>query len=333
MAIYSKPSKLMVIDLINAGNPNLPFKINETDFELLDLTAIDTLPNGHNTSIRLVAKPNTNYVGNLILTYRRLNIANIFRNLVPTIDYWVPNTGANSTQLTTSTELHPKLGDKYGFLFESGMWNNVLLSGYHGVRGDAFAITALPGNWAFVGTISAKWNIGQQSLESLLSIDQIPGRLYPGGNDFTTLEDRRYWITPDGFDVDYSKYSAQFVALESALGVNGATTGYIYMGSTSSGYLTSLNTLKAIVQGIKNREGDNYIVRGGLQADLAVEGIKYDMTGTLIRNYRLPHADVPEANSEFYNRCIVLDTDLLTVYYPTAAKTWGTGRMILHYNI
>lgn len=333
MAIYSKPSKQMVIDLINAGNPNLPFKINETDFELLDLTAIDTLPNGHNTSIRLVAKPNTNYVGNLILTYRRLNVANIFRNLVPTIDYWVPNTGANSTQLTTSTELHPKLGDKYGFLFEAGMWNSVPLSGYHGVRGDTFAITALPDNWAFIGTVLAKWNIGQQSLESLLSIDQIPGRLYPGGNDFTTLEDRRYWITPDGFDVDYSKYSAYFVALESVLGVNGTMTSYIYMGSVSSNYLTPLSALKTIVQGIKNREGDNYIVRGGLQTDLAVEGIKYDMTGTFIRNYRLPHADVPEANSEFYNRCIVLDTNILTNYYPTAAKTWGAGRMILHYNI
>lgn len=333
MAIYNKPSKQMVIDLINAGNPNLPFKINETDFELLDLKGIEALPNGHNTSIRLVAKPNTNYVGNLILTYRRLNISNIFRNMIPVIDYWVPNTGANGTQLTTSTELHPKLGDKYGFLFEPGMWSDMGLSGYHGIRGDAFAITALPANWAFIGTISAKWNIGQQSLDSLLSIDQIPGRLYPGGNDFTKLEDRQYWITPDGFDVDYSKNSATFAALESALGVNGTIASTVFMGSTSSSYLPALNALKTLVQNIKNRNGDNYIVRGNTQADLAVEGIKYDMTGISIRNYRLPHADVPEANSEFYNRCIVLDPTVLTTYYPTAAKTWGAGRMILHYNI
>lgn len=332
MAIYSKPSKQMVIDLINAGNPNLPFKINETDFELLDLKSIDTLPNGHNTSIRIVAKPNTNYVGNLILTYRRLNILNVFRNMVPVIDYWVPNTGANSNQLITSSELHSKLGDKYGFLFEAGMWSSVALSGYHGVRGDTFTISALAANWAFIGTISAKWNIGQQSLESLLSIDQIPGRLYPGGNDFTVVDDRRYWITPDGFDVDYSKYSATFGTLEPELGTNG-TIGYsMYLGSTTSNYATALNSIKALVSSIKTRSGDNYIVRGGLQADLAVEGIKYDMTGVSIRNYRLPHAAVPEANSEFYNRCIVLDPDVLTTFYPTAVKKWGTGRLILHYN-
>lgn len=328
MAIYSKTTKQMMVDLINEGNPQLPFPINATDFEFTVPEIIPETPAGHNTSIRISARPNTDYVGNVVLTYRRLNIGYIFRNMTLLVDRWMPNIGMSTTYIQLR-ELLPLFGEKYGFNFIPEEWYDQALTGYNGISGHTFNIRPLPTNLAFVGAVAAKWLIGEQSLETLLPVDVIPGRQYPGGNDFAEINERKYWVNPDNFDYDYSAHKD---VLENPYLPN------VVIGYDSSSYSQSDQAfIDACISKLPVRPDsrfDTYIAKAGVssnQADasshpthgvLMVEG---GLNGIYPRRYTLPNSAVPEANSEFYNRCIVLDI-------PDECE-WATGRLFFHYNV
>lgn len=335
MAIYSKTTKQMMVDLINAGNPQLPFPINETDFEFGLPEVIANPGNGHNTKIRITAKPNTNYVGNVQLTYRRLDVGRIFGNMTLEVFRWIANTGANGGVLTTINDLLPLYSEKFGFNFQIGEWTQANLSGYNGIRGDLFSLLPIATNLAFVGSASAKWTIGERTLESLLSVDVIPGRRYPGGNDFVT-PGHKYWVTPDGFDVDYSFAKDYLESGYLASGYAGVVKTQVYVGDN---YGDGQSAVRQYVENnclktLKNRDGDFYTVITGAGTGQPVQDgitIPYRLNGCLYRRYTLPHPDVPEANSEFYNRCVVIDMADSTG--SNGPRQWGTGRIFLHYNV
>jgi hypothetical protein len=97
--------------------------------------------------------------------------------------------------------------------------------------------------------------------------------------------------------------------------------------------------VEAIVLGLKSRDGQNY-TRANPPANGAdiMAGInnKNDLTGLIWRRYTLPHPDVPEANSEFFNRCVVLDTwesFVMTGAPVSTPRAWAAGRIFLHYNV
>lgn len=340
MAIYGKTTKQMVVALINAGNPQLPFPINETDFEFSLPEVITDPGNGHNTKIRVMAKPNTNYVGNVLVTYRRLDVSRIFKNMTLYVQNWIANSGATSAPLTTIRALLPLYTERYGFNFNPLEWNDGNLSGLHGIRGDVFSITPVATNLAFVGTVPAKWEIGERTLESLLPVDQVAGRRYPGGNDFSVEANHKYWATPDGFDTDYTFAKDYFESNILASGYAGAPRSGVYVGDAynDGGGPTRRWLEDNILRTLKNRSGENYkLVTGAGPADItAAISDKNNLTGLMWRRYTLPHADVPEANSEFYNRCVVLDLreSFVTTGTPASTpRTWGTGRLIFHYNV
>lgn len=335
MAIYSKTTKQMMVDLINAGNPQLPFPINETDFEFGLPEVMADPGNGHNTKIRVTAKPNTNYVGNVQLTYRRLDVGRIFRNMTLEVFRWIANSGANGTVLSTVNDMLPLYSEKFGFNFQVGEWNQANLTGYNGIRGDVFNLTPVATNLAFVGTVPAKWTIGERTLESLLSVDVIEGRRYPGGNDFVT-PGHQYWVTPDGFDIDYSFAKDYLESQNVATGNAGVVRGAVYVGDN---YGDGQGPIRQYIENnclktLKNRSGEFYTIVTAAGAGQAVQdGINtpYRLNGCLFRRYALPHADVPEANSEFYNRCMVIDMADSTG--GNGPRKWGTGRIFLHYNV
>lgn len=323
MAIYSKTSKQMVVDLINAGNPNLPFPINATDFEFSTPEVIADPGNGHNTRIRVMSKPNTNYVGNVVVTYRRLTMGYVFRNMVLSVQNWIANSGANGTALTTIRNLLPLFSDKYGFNFVPEEWNDGTLTGYHGVRGDAFSISPVPTNLAFIGSIQAKWEIGERTLESLLPVDQVGGRRYPGGNDFSGTH--KYWVTPDGFDFDFTQYATSLESISMRV--------FGYTGSGGAAEMQLLGNL--IANNCKVRDGapmSKYRHWSASNSSTDPDDTAYGYRGSVgglngITPIRLslPNVNFPEANSEFYNRAIV-------VTLPDDCP-WGAGRIFLHYNI
>ncbi|MNB61132.1 hypothetical protein D3C87_1107060 [compost metagenome] len=339
MAIFSKTTKQMVVALINQGNPQLPFPINETDFEFSLPEVITDPGNGHNTKIRVMSKPNTNYVGNVVLTYRRLDVSRIFKNMTLTIQNWIANGGLGTGTLTTLRTLLPLYAEKYGFNFAPEEWTDVALNGYHGIRGDTFTITPVVTNLAYVGSVSGKWEIGERTLTSLLPVDQINGRLFPGGNDFSEGANHKYWITPDGFDTDYTAYKDDLESSSLATGYAGAVRLQCFVGdSYGDGGSPLRRRVEALLLAMKSRDGQNYTrTLNAVGADV-VNGInnKNDLTGLLFRRYALPHADVPEANAEFFNRCVVLDTweSISIIGSPTSTpRAWAAGRIFLHYNV
>jgi hypothetical protein len=334
MAIYSKTTKQMMVDLINAGNPQLPFPVNEMDFEFGLPEVIADPGNGHNTRIRVTAKPNTNYVGNVQLTYRRLDVGRIFRNMTLEVYRWIANSGASGATLLQLNDLYPLYSEKYGFNFTVGEWVNQALSGLNGIRGDLFNIAPITTNLAFVGNVSGKWTIGERTLESLLTVDVVPGRRYPGGNDFVT-PGHKYWVTPDGFDTDYSFAKDALEANTVATGTAGAIRGNVYVGDNygDGAQVTRQYIENNCLKTLKNRNGDFYTVAtaGGPTGITEGLSIPFRLNGAYFRRYALPHPDVPEANSEFYNRCMVIS--MADYFGGGGPREWGTGRIFLHYNV
>lgn len=328
MAIYSKTPKQLVVDLINQGNPQLPFLINETDFNFSLPEVITDPGNGHNTRIRIMAKPNTNYTGNLLVTYRRLDIARIFKNVTPFVQKWIANSGITSGNLIQLKDILPLFSDKYGFNFIPEDWNDKALTGYNGIRGDVFTITPVSSNLAFVGTLNARWDIGERTLESLLSVDQIPGRLFPGGNDFTVEGNHKYWMLPDTHDIDFTEQAA---VLENG-NLPNAAIGYGY----SSYYTAQQAFITQVMSRVTPRPNARGITQFKIKSTVNNDWPKTDptaghtlveggMNGLNMSKIILPNASFPEANSEFFNRALVIT-------FP-ADCVWATGRVFFHYNV
>ena len=340
MAIYSKTTKQMVVALINSGNPQLPFPINETDFEFSLPEVITDPGNGHNTRIRIMAKPNTDYTGNVLVTYRRLDMSRIFKNMTLHVQNWIANNGATGTVLTNIRTLLPLYGEKYGFNFNPIEWIDGTLSGYNGVRGDLFNISPVTTNLAFVGTVSARWEIGERTLESLLPVDQLVGRRFPGGNDFSVEANHRYWVLPDGFNTDYTFAKDYLENTTIATGAAGAVRANVFVGDNylDSGKPTRQWIEDNLLKTLKARDGSNYTITSPAGPAEVTNGIntKYDLTGLVWRRYALPHPDLPEANSEFYNHVVVLDTaeSYAGVGFPASTRrAWATGKLYFHYNL
>lgn len=319
MAIITKTAKAMLIDLINEGNPQLPFPINETDFEFsTPEVIIPALANGHNTRIRVMSKPSSVYIGNVLVTYRRLAVSNLFRNMIPEIEQWFTNSKVlNGTQITTLYELLPQFSDKYGIVLEQSQFNNVGLSTYNGVRGDTFAMTAVANSWAYVGSTAMKWTNGEQTLQSLLPVDTIVGRLYPGGNNFAEGAPRKRFITPDSFDIDFT---SEKVNLE-----NGWSTQYPF-GNVNSSPSVLMVTIGNSLNSKLAAKGSSLRFLFPPNGNLTnYKTVDRSLEGLLLTRYRLPNAAVPEANAEFYNSVCVLTLP--------ADCEWGVGKLYMHYNI
>lgn len=330
MAIYTKTTKQMLVDLINEGNPNLPFPINDSDF---DFTVPEVIPdpgNGHNTKLRVIAKPNTNYIGNIVVTYRRLNIGYIFRNMTLEVQRWIANTGSNGYVLLQLDDLLPLYSEKYGMPFTVGEWTNRSLTGSNGIGGATFPIAPVSTNLVFVGNVTAKWIIGERTLESLLPVDVVEGRLYPGGNDLDSPE-HKYWVTPDSFNMDFTEYKD--VLSHSYL--NGYFLGYENpsVAPVQRQFITNVLP-KVVPREHPLIDKTNYaavanvassVAHVSTQAEYGYKVAPLGLNGLQPTLYVLPHATVPEANSEFFNRVLVFTL-------PDDCP-WGAGKLYFHFNV
>lgn len=323
MAIYSKTARQMLVDLINEGNPDLPFKVDLTNFEFTHPTVIGDLENGHNTQIRVIAKPSSPYVGNTLLTYRRLDLGKLFEGVLPTVQRWVYNTGNPDTG-TPRAQLHdllPLYTKKYGITLEaSQVWDRTLTEAM-GVQGTPFQITAEPNSLVYIGHFDAVWFIGKRTLDDLVQIEEINGRQYPGGNEFADPSDRKLYFTPLTYATDYTYMLKEY-----------SNWDYGGDGERDSMSLNTGNTIdKANTQRILNllnetlpASADFSITnRSGHYTDLVTTGT-VSVSGIWRVRVDLPSVDYPEANSEFYNTAVIL-------LIPEDCG-WTTGNIYLHYN-
>lgn len=335
MAIYTKPARQMLIDLINEGNPDLPFSINSVDYEFTRPVPIELQPNGHNTEIRIMAKPGAPYIGNVLLTYRRLDLGYLFRNIIPTIKQWVENSG-NPASGTTRAYLHdflPLFTKKYGINLQTSQINNVALQERDGLDPNRyFNIVANPESLIYIGSAQAQWILGRRRLSELLQVDEVEGRLYPDGNDFSEDFKRRPLLTELTHYIDFTMYHQENGIDWNRYSNRSFSTSY-HSNSTTSIYLSRQeNIYRNILDemfrthlgfGVAIRElnqGGVPLYTTGLNEttnEVSVAGIRY-------YHIALPHNDYPEANSEFFNSAVVIQV-------PDDCP-WGLGNIFLHYN-
>lgn len=321
MNFYNKPIKQTLVDLINESNPNLPFPITTTDYEFMPPESITELPNGHNTKIRLYCKESAPYVGNVELTYRRLNLGLLFKNVTPIVQKWIDTSGHSDTSHVMN--LHDILdlySEKYGINLDPSEINNYGLDKRYGDHpmSYGFPLGARNDSLVYVGSVTARWDLGERRLESLLGGYEVNGRLYPDGNDFSTPETRKDYITPSMFHVDFT---SDYLANTSDWNY----TSYPMGGTTSARYVRMFNL---IIAAVKREWSKAYPDK---PEATYTHNNRYDyrnnesnFSGFYIRQYTLPHPNVPEANSEFFNSVIVLET-------PDDCD-WASGHLYLHYN-
>lgn len=194
MPIYSGTSIKNVFDLINRDNPDLPFPCNSDTFLLGAVNAITPTASGHNTTIRLVPKNGTLYRGGITLTYRRIDIGTLFRDIVPTIERFVP-----LPEYLPGAEVFTLLNANYGTNFDQvdfiSMDNRIHYS-YAPTR--TLSLTTLPASYMYVGTVTIRWNQGREELgRDIMTVTELKGAVWPGsdGNDFVTTPDRSFYGT------------------------------------------------------------------------------------------------------------------------------------------
>lgn len=322
MRLYNKPVKQTLVDLINDSNPTLPFPINTVDYEFMPPEAITELPNGHNTKIRLFCRLNAPYIGNITLTYRRLDLAKLFANHTPIVQKWVESNGS-TTATNHLLNLHDLLDDysnKYGINLDKNEIQDYGLDQRYGFQPQrySFPIRAESTSLIYIGSVNAKWDIGERTLESLFGDYEVNGRVYPGGNSFDVPEARKHYLTPTTFNVDFTEdYLSD-------------TTYWEYSNNRQLGYTTSSTYIRMfdLIFNAFKREYDRVNPDGPtIQYTIGSNGYKntpYDFNDFIIRRRTLPDVDYPEANSEFYNTVVVIETP--------ADCTWAVGNIYLHYN-
>lgn len=182
MSIYSKSPLQLLVDALNAANPQLPYPINTTDFIFGKPAAIT--PTGgaiQNTKIKITPKRSSKYAGSLELTYRRLDLSVLFRGLTVQIQQY------RGAGLFGTKVMLPLINEKYGFNFEDGVdiqtndsfWNPGAAAGGGGSN-TVRAFIAHANSPMYTGSFNVTWVSGKQELGvDIMTVSDIPGRVWP----------------------------------------------------------------------------------------------------------------------------------------------------------
>jgi len=304
MPLYAKPSKELVIDLINEANPQLPFPLTKDTVSVaLPVKLPDTPGKIQNASVDVVPRAPSGYTNKMTLQYRRINLASLFRGVEVRVDvYTSRGTGIAPIRLS---DILSALNKKYGLSLayediQDAWFPTANANAVPGKRSSRQVLRMHPQSYAYVGEVTVLWVQGLQNVADMVKQTSLDGRLYPGGNVFD--ETHKYVANLDTFSLDMTEHSAAMNALQA-----GSVIG--------SGNTTVLANQQAVIDLINQLTGKTFL------RDVAGE---YGLATCTVQRYTLPAVAVPEANASF-NR-------LVTFTFPTA-HPWGVGKLYLHYNV
>lgn len=305
-------SKSLVLALVRASNPNLPLPLLDNDVRFGIPEDIVT-PSGSivNTQVALFPKHNSGYIGKTKVKYRRINLTTLFRSIAPIL--YVYSNKPVSMSPFTLYQLLPHLNKKYGLgLTEDDVVSisfpigNITTPGFLGVRTSTVKITTKPTSLAYVGSITLRWVYTEQTLPDMTPIYEIPGREFPGGNVFNAAHERV--INSLGFGIDFTAVEEYFAEINN------------FSGLFLIGHPSFALGQQAVLDYLNLYTGMNFTV-GQAFVDEPM-----NLYGATTKTYVLPHADVSEANSNDFNRAIVI---IPKTGVPLAKIA---GKLILHYN-
>lgn len=319
MFFYNQTPRQMLVDLINEANPDLPFPINTTDYDFMEPVAITALESGHNTEIRIIARPSAPYLGNVVLTYRRLHLSSLFQGVTPVVKKWVENAGSSSSTTIRATlyDLLPLYSKRYGLTLDESQINDQNLPERLGNNPNLrFNMIARSDSLIYTGSVSSQWIIGRRELDDLLQIDEIGGIRYPGGNDFTDMPSRKMYLTPVTFEHDFTLDEMANQADWNRY------NNYALGGTTSAAYRLWFDAIFTPFADFFESETG---IRPTYSNQVGYRNTDFDFGGFYMRRISLPNANYPEANHEYFNRCMVLECP--------SDCSWATGYIYIHYNV
>lgn len=305
MPLYLKPSQDEVYDLINEANPDLGFVASPLNVKLSAPAAatVSGQPN-LNTKISLSAVQGGDFMGRKDVFYRRRSLTSLFRAVTVQIDLYRAPVSAGVTAYTVY-QLLPYLNAKYGMSLTQDdvndgniLYGSTVEGGFNTTTVTVTAKTTSPG---YIGSFALKWKSAPQDLATMIGVSELGGRLYPGGNDFTA---HKNIVNLMGYGTDWTTINAA----NPWIGYPSTTT----LASTNGGANTAW--VNAFLAEINRQYGTAY-------AGAPTTIIK---TATI---YVLPSTLVPEANTRYFNRLMVLEL------HDSVADTIGVGRFYVHWNI
>lgn len=300
MPIYSKTPLDALVDLINTANPNLPFKLNTADYFFGTPQALTTPDaQGRNTRVRITPRRSSKYVGSVDVDYRRLDLGLLFRGQAISITRFMPNNAWFGNEV-----MLPLINEKFGINLTS---NDIVLAAQLWMPGSANAGTgvsrdfvASASSYFYTGKVPVIWNQGLQELGvDVMTVTDLPGRLWPDGNDFSV--DRTLQAEFLLWDKDFTENVDANIET-----ITTAATGNML----GAGYAFAISIVNAINAG------------SNLNVDL-VNGSARSLVNAKARRVILPST---AADDQFlksgFNRALVI-TNI----------SWTTGRLVMYYNV
>lgn len=312
MALYPKQSKSMVLDLIRASNSGLPIELTADNCDISDPLAIAT-PAGSfvNTEITVVPFYTAGYIGKKKFQYRRIELSTLFRGVVPVIKLWT-SAGPNATPFTIY-QLLDVLNKKYGLSLTADDVNdgsfpvgNLTTPGYIGQRTSVVAVYAKPTSLGFTGSFTFRWVYDKRTLDDLLQVDDINGRLFPGGNVFD--ENHPTVLNSISYYLDFSDFAS-------------ALTSAAFDGSHTVGDASVLAQQQPVFAFLNQYAGTSFTIDAD-HVDTA-----NSLYGASLQLFALPDSSLQEANSQSYNRCVVVTP---SASHPLAKVA---GKLFFHFNV
>jgi hypothetical protein len=316
MPLYTKPSKLMVYDLINEANPGLTTPVTVDNVKLGIPTVIpNAQSNSQNTRIMLSGTTTGEYINKFEVKYTRIDLALLLRSQLIEINKFSPKADTTLNAFLLSALL-PDINAKYGLNFEMGVdVNEVQIPRGTQVDGkwtSTTTVTIAGGSLGYVGTFRIKWTQAPQDLEGMITTKELQGRLFPGGNDFTGVHKEIMDSVSYGFDFSSTLY--KWVAYNGAA-INDMLLGF--SGSPSPAWTSFVNEALGIVNATF---GTNYKCTLNSNGYLSTPG---EFSGMRFSAVYIPGNGAPAANKSF--------THVMVIKIP-ADCPWATGTLYLHIN-
>lgn len=277
MPLYDKPPVGILLDVFTASNSGAknPPVLNSANARCGLPIAVSGSPSW-NTQVTIYAARSSNNLGKVTVKYRRLSLRTLFSSISVEIHVYSP-AAANAVPYKFS-DLLPLFNQKYGlnlttddFIDQSfPIASDTKYSST--VRNSVITLQANPNSLQYIDQINVRWVNAPPVLSDLIKTTVLPGRTYPGGNDF--LSAHAYVLNIETFGYDFSSIAT-------------------YVG-TGVGFVSHAAPL------IASLTGKPYTY------DSQNQNAPFNLFGASYTVYALPNAAVPEANSTDYNHVAVM---------------------------
>lgn len=316
MPLFNKPSPALVYDLINEANPGLPVALTSGNSKL-DNPVTATVPGRAELNTAITVIPTSgDYIGRRLVNYRRLGLDKLLRGILVQIDKYSPTQSAAGSVVFTVYSLLPMINAKYGLNLTTDDINDINITRGNTQEGGFYTttvtVTAKATSLGYVGSFALKWKGAPQDLESMITVTNLDGRSFPGGNDFDTPGHAPI-VNNMAYNIDWSAFITSGVKWDSyPNSIEGAGTNVVAFGNR---FIDELNRLygKGLVYPTNAAPAYAYQSWAGRVVDLSTQAGR---------------DSAPLANFKYYNRVLIW-----TIPEADTAKGCGAGQHYIHYNV